>query len=243
MSTEHPKRNLIGVGEDQLLWRVYSVQWLLELLATKKNVLVSPSKWEDPFENILARCTGKLHGQFISLGSLTTGVFGQCWTDQSVEADATWQNYAPGAERGIRVRVKAGELLDTIYRKDEATSAVSCFLGKVGYWAEPAICNWLNNLSVSGHLLVSDPRPIIETLLLKRQEFEHESEVRLLYMDPTNSMRSQQVLPVNCVPSELIQEMLLDPRSTISEATTVRRRIQCLGYRKKVTQSKLYQTP
>ena len=83
----------------------------------------------------------------------------------------------------------------------------------------------------------------VATLLRKRQEFEHESEVRLLYMDPTNSMRSQQVLPVNCVPSELIQEMLLDPRSTISEATTVRRRIQCLGYRKKVTQSKLYQTP
>ena len=45
--------NAIDVDLDTPIFRIYSYQRFLDLLNTKLNVLVQPSMWEDPFENML----------------------------------------------------------------------------------------------------------------------------------------------------------------------------------------------
>jgi len=54
------KENIIGISVKELdtpIYRFTTVERILQLIADHKNTLVSPRKWEDPFENLLARLT------------------------------------------------------------------------------------------------------------------------------------------------------------------------------------------
>jgi hypothetical protein len=48
-----------GVGCDSNcpIYRIYQNKYFLQILMNKKDVLVNPSCWEDPFDNFLFKCT------------------------------------------------------------------------------------------------------------------------------------------------------------------------------------------
>lgn len=246
MNHDEPSRvvsNLLRVEVQTPLWRVFPVSRLLEVCTTNELALVSPSRWEDPYENFLSQCTVAIGTEVGSLASLTRGAVGQCWTRQETESDATWRIYAPREERGIRVRVTAIDLLKTIWDENPLDANLSCFLGAVNYWPTDQIHDWVKNLKVGDALLESSGKAIAETLLVKRNEFAHENEVRLLHFKHGVDEARETVRRFPCDPNSLIMEMMLDPRLSRTEADSLTKLIRCAGYQGKLNHSALYRAP
>jgi hypothetical protein len=239
-----PVRRLLRTREDDNLWRVFPAERALQLFNEKKNVMVAPRKWDDPFENFLARCRVPIDtNQFAALDQLTMRFYGQCWCHSEAETDATWRIYAPEKQRGIRIRVRAGTLFDTIYSRQDQNSAVTCFLGQVKYLPEDELTSWLCTLNVVDELLTSNGVGIAETLLTKRIQFGHENETRLLFVLPAERYNGNEILKFDCDPNILVQHVLLDPRWSEPEAKLMEQKLRRLGYQGAIEHSTLYSVP
>jgi len=239
-----PVRRLLGIQEDESLWRVFPAERALQLFIEKKNVLVAPSKWDDPFENFLARCLVPIeNNQFVSLEGLTRAFYGQCWCHSEAETDATWRIYVPEKQRGIRICVRAGTLFDTVYSPKDQASAIRCFLGKVEYKSEPDLLSWLSSLNVQQELLTPDNVNIAKTLLVKRSQFSHENETRLLCDLHAENHGGDKIIKFDCDPCALVQHVLLDPRWSEVEAQLMEQQIRRLGYQGPIEHSTLYSIP
>src|SRR5205814_8968416 len=91
------------------IWRIFSARYFLSDLKKRTCTFVRPSKWDDPYENFLEQCRFTYNGESIDARPVFRRFFGQCWTDQTEETDATWRIYAPEKD-GIRVKSSIGGL-------------------------------------------------------------------------------------------------------------------------------------
>src|SRR5713101_1209099 len=124
--------NLLGIDLDQAIWRVFPAEYLVSDISHNTSTLVRPSSWEDPFESFFERCTFKLTtGESVDVSAVLHRFFGQCWTDQSEETDATWRIYSRTKD-GVRVRSSVRALVSAMSRA-EREHAGSYFVGRVSY--------------------------------------------------------------------------------------------------------------
>jgi hypothetical protein len=238
---DHRAANMRGLAEDTPLWRVFQMRHLLDAVTRKRLVLVKPSLWDDPFENFLSSCRADLvkAGTRPRLGGITDRYFGSCWTRDGKETDATWRLYLPLHRRGARVAAKAGPLFDCIYDHDDPHSLTSAFIGPVTYLAEAAIRAFLASSPAQHVILDSTGQGSAATLLTKRPEFAHESEVRILYRESGKRARYG-IRAFPCDPNKVFAEILLDPRLDSTSADAFKVRLQKAGYWGNIGQSRLY---
>ena len=135
---------------DSYIYRIFSIERLLELRETSKNVLVHPSLWDDPFENCILNSLYRLDsGETITL-AFRDHVFGQCWTSRR-ESDAMWRIYSPNKD-GVRVRTTIRKLIMGLRSSQTHFQDVSCFIGKVSYLPKKKLeCLTLPVLDATGH--------------------------------------------------------------------------------------------
>lgn len=82
---------------------------------------------------------------------------------------------------------------------------------------------------------------MLETFLWKRNAFEHEKEVRILYMVDTGSIKTTKLtedFPLE--PNSFIDEILFDPRLDERTENVFRHIINSLGYVGQINKSTLY---
>jgi hypothetical protein len=206
--------------------------------------LVQTHKWDDPFENFLLRSTGvKPDGSEVSLKSLHDKWYGQCWTTLE-ESDAMWRIYAPDQD-GVRVRSSVGKLFDAICNRSDPTAQLCCFVGAVTYVDEADIAAFMSNPTAANATLFSQSGSgHASTLLVKRREFEHEHEVRVLF-----AANSSTVFPCGDTvsfpidPNLLFEEAVLDPRLDDACAPTLENQLWTAGLAVPIRKSTLYRVP
>jgi hypothetical protein len=235
---------LIALAADQPIWRVFKIPHLLSLVRDHCLTLVRPELWDDPFENFLAKCRARLRstGITVSLYGLFGAFYGQCWSWRGDETDATWRIYAAGKKRGARVRVRTGGLLQVI-SQGHAVHNVTCFVGRVEYKPAQEIRDLLTGHSASQYVLDPTGRGQALSLLLKRLEFEHEAEVRVLYnaVSTAPGLPLLKTFPVD--PNHLLEEIVLDPRLSPKRCDRISAELHRAGYQGSVRQSDLYRLP
>jgi hypothetical protein len=235
---------MFGIADDAQLWRVFRLEYLLALLRDRENVLTKPECWDDPFENILGSCTLflKPSGPRVSLRGIYGAFYGQCWTKGARETDATWRIYSPAPERGARVRVSAGKLFDTILDPRDEHRSLKAFLGPVEYMTQAEIYDFVVREGAAATLGASGLAHA-RMLMIKRREFDHEDEVRLLYstIEINQAIDRLRRFPVD--PGELIEEIVLDPRLLPPEAATREAELRGAGYSGTIHHSHLYAPP
>jgi hypothetical protein len=55
--------NIIRINKSELdkpIFRVFSKRWLIDALTKKKNNLIKPAMWDDPFENFIFQLKAKM---------------------------------------------------------------------------------------------------------------------------------------------------------------------------------------
>ena len=207
------------------------VHRLFELFETNKLALVQPSKWDDPFENLLLK--GMVQGVFDKFPETKVfrqSIYGQCWTTHR-ETDAMWRIYSQD-KNGVKVRCTIRSLIDSIIKLNPDFRNEGIFIGKVHYLPQNAILNILSNITdIYG-------REAAKSLLFKRTEFKHESEVRLIC-----TRGSEEVQKFEIDPFSVIEEIVFDPRMNEYICDSYIDSIKNKGYTGRVAQSSMYRLP
>ncbi len=237
-----------SIAEDTPVYRVFSKQRLIEMFTDKTLTLVAPHKWEDPFENFLSKCKATVDGHpNVTIDNLFKNFYGQCWTLKP-ESDAMWRIYSdPKKGFGARVKSTAGRLLRSIYNPHDPFAAMSYYIGRVLYESEANLRLVFEHPSnATGVALDATGRGQATTLFLKRQEFDHEAEVRLLYQfnkDGCSDQRPETIWQFPIIPNDLFDDVLFDPRMDSADFQKDEQALRALGFNKPIRQSSLYTLP
>jgi len=224
---------------DKPIYRIFTIQRLLEVFGENALTLVKPSKWDDPFENFLMKAKGVLpDGTQFSVAS-REHFYGQCWTNKR-ETDALWRIYAPD-KNGVRVRTTPRKLLTALLTQNPQTNGVNltCFIGKVEYFKKDVLEGFFRVLPD----LLTDKAGVglAKTLLLKRTEFEHEDEVRILFNSLKDS--AEDLYKVSIDPFTFFDGIVFDPRMNYTMFKIFKAHFKKLGFSNHILKSTLYKEP
>jgi len=238
------KKNYVGITPDEWgspIYRFTTVERVLKLFNQSQNTLVSPFKWDYPFENLLASLTIRGNDDETYQHPNRNNVFAQCWT-LTKETDATWRIYVPNG-KGVRIKTTIRKLHQSLYNSQGSDAPLSCYIGRVKYKTEKDLEtlftqeNWVwNNLFGSG------PQGRVNSLLFKRPAFKSEKEIRLIFLD--NIIQGESYLfHYDLEPSNVIMDITFDPRMDDCLFKTYYSILRKLDYSGKIGKSTLYRTP
>ncbi|HXB71362.1 MAG TPA: hypothetical protein VNY05_24210 [Candidatus Acidoferrales bacterium] len=249
---------LIGkIGLDEPIERTVRLKYLFEDLRNQHLTIVRPSAWDDPFENLITRfaytfraADGRLQQHFFDLSHYN--VFAQCWS-HSIESDALWRIYSTvdrdhtGTNsteavpwEGVKVRTTSRRLLAALCRSNQDVEA-DVYLGTVEYTSATNIRDWIKGIvQTDGPNAFPDSVSQAKVLLLKREPFAHEREVRLIFLNARRPL-SDQLLRLHLDPNEAFESMMLDPRLADADAAQRTEQLRAAGYWGSITKSDLYE--
>ena len=238
--------NLIGIeNPDVPIFHFISFDRGFEILKQRKLVLSSPSKWPDPFENILFRQPIEWDGQQVSIGSLS--LYASCWT-LLAESDALWRIYSSD-KKGIRIRSTPRKLLKAIAASPGIHAGKTTFFGKVTYVSQSELVQMLDDSAFIKKLFIDESfRGHAKSILFKRNEFSHEAEARLIFA-PKDGLapcppRYEPFCAFSIDPPQIIDEITLDPRLGFREFMELSAKICDLEFPPgKINRSRLYKHP
>ncbi|MBW2596908.1 MAG: DUF2971 domain-containing protein, partial [Deltaproteobacteria bacterium] len=171
---------------DQKIYRIFSISRFKELITNNELVLVNPQKWDDPFENFFLRANAvDEHGDSVSLGSIASKWYGQCWTFNS-ESDAMWRIYSHQKD-GVRLSTTVRKLFSVLWDAKDQYAGLRYFIGKVSYQPRSEIEKFMKEHSFLDISIGGQNDRFAKLLCIKRLEFFHEAEVRLLANDTEGS--------------------------------------------------------
>jgi hypothetical protein len=230
--------NLKKSDLEKHIYRIMRPEHLYDLFQTRQNVLVSPTKWEDPFENFILKAPAVLPGgESVSFG-FHDAFYGQCWTLHQA-SDAMWRIYS-ARRHGVRVRTTIGKLINSLVAAAGSTERFQAHIGQVEYLSQKG----LQVRCQRGIRLTDDGAEIAQTLLVKRLAFRHEREVRLLFFANPGDPISNGMFRYHVDPSVLTEQLMVDPRLSYRAAQTFQKKIQRLtGFQGPVLRSALYAPP
>ncbi len=236
------KDNFINIDlntKDQFIYRIISLKRLFELFSTKHNVLVSPKKWEDPFENFILKSKAILHdGEIVDFG-FRDDFYGQCWSRHRA-SDAMWRIYSPGSN-SVRIRTTIPKLADSLAKNLIPKQNIQCFIGKVRYLNNSKLMGFANNI-FKGRIN-PQAHEVAETLLVKRPAFKHENEVRLLYFKSENGI-ARDIYRYDIDPHDLIDQIMIDPRVEYDKYLQIKDEIKTnTKFKGRILRSLLYAPP
>ena len=233
-------KNYLTLSAEELtkpIYRIFSIDYLLELLSTNDLVLVKPKLWDDPFENLILKSL--IQNDKTKSNSYRDNIFAQCWT-QHRETDAMWRIYSPNKD-GVKIKSTPKKLFDSIYNSTSCEKVVgteTCFIGKVQYINQSDLIAELEKKPNS----LYDTTGKAMSLLIKRREFRHEREVRLIHIDLTDE-RNADTKKIQIDAFNLFEEITFDPRLSDLRYKALKNYIISLGYDGKISKSRLYKVP
>lgn len=221
---------------DKPIYRIFPINRFLNIIRTQENVLLKPKKWDDPFENLLLKSKIRI-GEELTTFAFKDDIFGQCWTWHR-EKDAMWRIYSSNKD-GIRVRSTPRKLLQSLKESCDLLPDVSCFIGGVRYQKRSDLINSFKRINI----LSEDGSGIARSLLLKRIQFSHEKEVRIIYIHPNEKERNNEFFRYKINPEEIFDRILFDPRMDKYLRESYSTYIKSLGYKFDCRKSTLYDLP
>lgn len=236
---------LIDISDlDVFIYRIFPKHRFLDLLRDRKNGLVKPRLWEDPFENFFLRSEAvEPDGTTVSLESIAEGWFGQCWTLNN-DTDAMWRIYSPApANDSIKVRTTVRKLFDSFYDTRDTFASLKFLMGKVQYLTEADIKKLVASTSFDDVASGGQATGFSRLLCIKREAFAHEGEVRLLFQDVDGKHRTDVAVQFDFDFNNICDEVVLDPRLPAKDVATLTADIKAAGCTLPVTQSSLYRAP
>ena len=252
---------LLGIDDpDEAIYRMFPVWFFEQALSLRQIVLVPPWWWEDPYEIlaslVMVAAKGNPRDQ-VSLAKHLRPAYAQCWSrtngcDTLLRAYSRvvkdphndGRNTCPRDE-GVRVRSTPRKLLQAVRAASSRQTFLqsSWFVGAVHYLEAGDIHHYVGNRirASTSMKAVGEGQSRAKLMLMKRKEFEHEAEVRLIYVEERQLEKEESLIRVQIEPNEVFDELMYDPRLSLDE----RRRRQCvaqdLGYKGKFFEPLTYQ--
>ena len=149
------------------IYRYMPLEYLLGMIRSGENVLVSPLKWEDPFEAAVVKVSSKWHdGSPVDVSVLGTDLFAQCWCADKKESNLRWKAYGGGEV--VRIGTTVGKLLESVNAAflDKTAMSLAAMFGEVIYVPQ---CDL--EKAYSEMPLMRYPELVSSCMLLKRDAY------------------------------------------------------------------------
>lgn len=258
--------NIVDLTPDTPIYRIFKIERLLSALKERKLCLVRPKLWDDPFENFLFNASGVLDdGSIVSFKPIRKQYYGQCWSLKE-ECDGLWRNYTSNSCKtctksdfnkrkghspiSAKVKTTVSKLMDAFYDETNPFHYSCYFIGKVRYCKIDEIVNYLKEANVTDDTNINQ----VLSLLIKRESFSYEEEVRLIFSMPSpesqidiNKIKNQwdynsDVFNFSIKPNQLFDEIELNPWIDNQECASIINEIKKY-YDGNIVKSKLYNHP
>lgn len=195
---------------DTPIYRIMPIEYVLHIF--EHNELYFPNickYWEDPYELFVYKQDYTYQGYKLDNSDVLQHHYGQCWSTR-MNSDALWRIYSPDM-KSVRLKTTPRLLLQTLYNNKNDEYVIN--YGPVRYLKRQEIEDWLK-INFSGSF--SD-KYVIESFFMKRNNFSHEDEVRIIISTPTiqNGNKINPVLDgvtIKIDPNHLIKQIAFDPR-------------------------------
>ncbi len=231
------------------IYKYIPLKYLIILLESKQLLFKKVSSWEDSYENLFLKQTfvnedgDVVRKELIDL--CFSGLYGQCWTDKK-SSDAMWRIYSQLPQEtscvwdlgntAIRIETDSEKLTKEIRKKLDGCGVE---LDGVSYKTEYEIKEWLNSLPTITRQNMTEF--ILESIFIKRIDFQHESEIRIIIHRPSEMDTGKSCIHIPVNPIEMINEFVLDPRLTDSQCEMIMIELTKYGVEdQKIRKSRLY---
>jgi hypothetical protein len=246
------ERNVIDIDLEAPIYRIFPLKWMIPSLKNRQLVLRKPGTWDDPFENFLFKVSATYGGLRVSLEQLREKIYAQCWM-MCYESDAMWRIYSTTPRMlsddkytegvGVKVRTTVRNLFSALYNSGPRPEL--CFwVGRVNYVPQEEMDRiGTDTDNLIGLTTDSSGKGHAQTLLIKRDAFKREQEVRLIFDANNGFDTTQQNYPFTVDPNTTFDEIILDPRLSENNCRLLRDELLAAGYRGPIYQSFLYLPP
>ncbi len=236
----------LNINDDEIskpIYRIISFDRLVSIFKSNQMAFVKPEKWDDPFENIIAKTKIDM-GTSMASSSLEVGIrknsHGTCWTRRST-SDAIWRIYSHD-KKAVRIKSTPEVISRNITKWLQTYPMSKLFIGKVEYLTTDQIK--IKAKEFAKRILSGESsKAAAESLLFKRRSFSHEEEVRVLVIDQ-HDISKDGMLYINVDPHDLIQSVVIDSRAPTElvdvYTTYLKRELKFSG---NVSKSTLYNIP
>lgn len=228
-----PKKFIIGqkLDPEMKVYRYMSLKQFMHFIENNKTYLTRISSWDDTWEAPIMKLPTQHDNGRLSKPAYSSGMdlFAQCWTSKK-ESDAMWRIYSASKD-GIKIgtTVKKFELLEGL-----------------GYYAVDEIFYYKNLME--GLDYCNEGSSIMRTFregLIKRDEFIHEQEIRLITINSPNTLgkvlkAEENYLELNLDAKDFIEEIIIDPRAEKYYVETIKKYCERVGIEVVPEKSNLY---
>ena len=235
-----------SISEDTPIYKIMEFEYAYTMLKEGILRVGKIQKWEDPFENFLLkqnfwRKRENGEQQEFDIHEISELLYGQSWS-LIEESDALWRIYSPN-KTSVRIKTTIKKLYDSINTHDDC--AHTTFIGIVEYSSEDTFQKYLDKLKDNGISVweLGSARNMANPLFNKRDTFEHEKEVRILYiaqLDDKEKCLTTDFIQYSIDINNVIDEICFDPRisNDLYEAHSLA--IKEIGYHNSIMKSPLY---
>ena len=132
-------------------------------------------------------------------------------------------------------------LIDSICAMHGEWAHVTCFIGKVDYLSERRLKEFVRSMFENG----ITPEAIARSLLVKRKAYEHEREVRLIYIERKRIKHARGVYKYQIEPRAVFDQAMVDGRVAYEKYKPFKKQIaERTGFSEgQVLRSLLYRQP
>ena len=220
------------------LYRIIPFQRLADILINKKNTLVNPSKWDDPFEDWILNKNPSAQVNKCNF-------FGQCWTIEN-KSEAIWRVNSIGTD-GFRIRTKVDKLWNSLNGMEDR-EYIFCKIGEISYLEKNEIKKLKEGSSFNVSILRQDKLQIskqfpenisdlIDGFMIKRLGYQYEYEIRLICYNSKN--KQEGIKRYSICPNDVIEQILIHPRVDDDDACRIKCTLKKLGFTGEIKRSEL----
>ena len=247
------KREMLKYTEtsERPIFKYIPLKYLIKMLDDDTLYVNKVATWDDVYENFFLKQRFVYENRVVPsemLNEIFGGIFGQSWTSLK-SSDAMWRifsKYVSGncdedelSESAIRVastpNLVYGELCKAGLSDDYGMKFC-----EVKYMSHDEIEHWLDDIGAINRQNMVDL--ILKSLFIKRKDFEHEHEVRIIiYVKSlcSNAKSDTVIVPIHT--QNMITEYVIDPRMNGQQCNVIMSMLKRHGANESlVRQSGLY---
>lgn len=191
--------------ENKFVYRIFTFDNFIDLIASNKISLVHPKLWDDPFENLLL-------ANNYSFENLKRCFFGQCWSHNR-ETDFMWRVYAPN-KNGIKIKCSLKNLCNHLFTSCNDFSQ-HIFFGNVNYKKKSNLIEDFKKFNIDHDKKPIDLIEMVKFLYIKRNEFSAEKEFRIVYYNHKLQFEKEKhvdIFKLDIDKNNLFESITCDPR-------------------------------
>lgn len=234
--------NFTTPKDETIAWRYINFEKLTDLLVNKELYLCRSDKFEDPFEGFLKLKDS--HLDELDLFEQTKKFyFINCWHLNDFQSDAMWRIFL-GSKNGVAIKTSIVNIKKAIENSEDEV-----YISKV-FYRDFENMSFFDIAFEEQNVFPNSHGGSINQFIYKRKSFEHENELRLIYIDLPIPHVSKTTLElkkpilefkkINVDLKYLIQEIIISPFADVGFKDLVAELIKDVGLNFRVIESNLY---